>query len=126
MGVDEKLPRTPALYKAKVRQRKLSDDEEDAEPTSSESYLSVKANKKVVREQFEQEVEMGAMMKMTEGVAIEQLGKDLVVAAVSAIEEAVTADTTFRVNHDGMHDVKVRSTAAYWSEICAATLGTEN
>lgn len=106
LGVDEKLPRAAALYKAKLKRRPLSDDEDGADPRSRDNYISVKNNKKAVRDQFELEEELEAMAKMPEDKAIQQLGPGLVVAAVGAIEKA---DSSFRVIHDGTHDVKVNN-----------------
>ena len=104
VGVDKKMPRAAALYLAKSKTRNYSDSEQDNPPMDKDNYLSVKVNKDKIKEQFLVEEKMGAMMRMSEEEAKKKWPEDLVVAAVGAIEKD---DSSFRVIHDGTHQVKV-------------------
>ena len=88
IGVDQKLPRAPALYAAKLKRKPLSDSDGDEAPKDKNNYLSVKSNKQAVRQQFEMEEKLHAMTRVTESKGKSKYGNDLVIAAVGAIEKS--------------------------------------
>lgn len=98
VGYKEEIPRCPALYEEKVRWRKYEDMEETE---AKDNYKS--ATTEILEKAFEEEKKAGRMRVMNYGEA-QKLFKILKVAAQGAIEKA---DDTFRIIHDGTHDVAI-------------------
>lgn len=98
VGYKEVIPRCPALYEEKVRWRKYDDMEETE---AKDNYKS--ATTEILEKAFEEEKKAGRMRVMTYGEA-RKAYKVLKVAAQGAIEKA---DETFRIIHDGTHEVAI-------------------
>lgn len=98
VGYKMSLPRNPALYEEKVRWKKY-DEMEEAE--SKDNYST--ATTEILETQFEEERKAGRMEVTTYEQALKKY-KHLKISAQGAIEKS---DSTFRIIHDGSHDVAI-------------------
>ena len=104
LGVDMKLPRTPAVFSRKVRWRKYDDSEAQH---IKENYSTVTDNVPVLREQFEQDAQEGMMCRLHLDEAKIRWPHDrLRIAALGSIQKG---DDSFRILHDGTHGVQVNN-----------------
>ena len=106
LGVDERLPRCPALYERRTRQRRYH-EEWLGHAESKENYRSVKGRVREIRKQFKKEAKDGLMQmfpKSCRGDILKTCGGDqLLVAALGALEKG---DNSFRVLFDATHGVR--------------------
>ena len=100
LGVDHRLPRTPALFTRKLRHRRYKDAELALEEDLRDNYASTRGHEERIAKQFEKEVALGAMVEMSLEEARCEFGEDLTTASIGAIPKA---DSTVRVVHDGTH-----------------------
>ena len=101
LGVDEGLPRTPAVFEEKGKWR-LSDDAGPGSD-SSDNYKSVAPHIDRVRALFREEAAMGWMVELPEDEARVRYKDRLAIAALGVVEEC----DKIRVVHDGSHKVHV-------------------
>jgi hypothetical protein len=101
LGVDEPLPRTPAVFEEKGKW-KLPDD---AGPGCNvdENYQSVGPHLERVRALFREEAALGWMEECPVDVARERFGARLAIAAIGVVEEK----DKIRVVHEGSHKLHV-------------------
>ena len=101
LGVDEQMPRTPAVFGEKGKW-KLPDD---AGPgvDMCDNYRSVEPHIEQVKALFREEAALGWMEEYPEDVAREKFGTRFAIAALGVVEEKDKA----RVVHDGSHKVHV-------------------
>ena len=101
LGVDEPLPRTPAVFEEKSKW-KLPDD---AGPGCDvdENYQSVGPHLERVKALFREEAALGWMEEYPVDVAREKFGSRLAIAALGVVAEK----DKIRVVHDGSHTVHV-------------------
>ena len=102
IGIKGRMPRVPAVFERRTRWRRYEAQEEA--PHDKENYSSARCQTAQIEAQFREEAEPGAMREVEEVAARAEYGEDLLVAAIGAIDKG---DTTFRVIHDGTHDVVV-------------------
>ena len=113
IGVDEELPRTPAVYEAKVKWA-LGDDFDNPERDRS-NYKSMLGLEEKVQALFKEEEALGWMEEFTEEDARKRFGDRLYVSSLAVIDEI----TKVRVVHDATHGValnhriKVRDQVRY-------------
>ena len=98
VGVDEKLPRTPAVYDRKIKWRRY--DPADLILEEKSNYKSARLAKDSLRKQFEAEVELGMMVRTTMAAARKKYGDRLRVAPQGALAKG---DGSHRPLHDGTH-----------------------
>ena len=101
LGVDEEMPRTPAVFEEKVKWN-LGYLAEGGE-RQADNYRSVNDHLGAVKELFEQEQKLGWMEEMSVEEATERFGNRLYVAALAVVEEP----NKIRVVHDGSNTVQV-------------------
>ena len=103
LGVDEELPRTPAVFEEKV---KWSLDEDDG-PGESErnNYSSVEPHLEEVESLFREEAKEGWMVEMTDQDAFCRFGDRLHVASLAVVAEK----DKIRVVHDASSGVHVNN-----------------
>jgi hypothetical protein len=101
LGVDEQLPRTPAVFEEKGKW-KLSDDAGPGVDTC-ETYRSVDPHLEKVKALFKEEATLGRMEELAEDVARARFGAKLAIAALGVVEEK----GKIRVVHDASHKVHV-------------------
>ena len=110
LGVLDRLPRTPAVFERKLKNR-VYDDPWDGHAASKENYRSVKGRVEEIRKQFyEEKAAYGCNGSMMFDVTDDELANccgctpdDIHTAALGALEKG---DTTFRVLFDATHGVK--------------------
>ena len=118
VGVDVRLPRTPAVFERKRRWRRYDDSEPVLE---KENYKSILGNEAQIRAQFEEEKALGMMFDVPDRTAHEQYpGDRLRVAAQGALEKG---DNSFRVIHDGTHGVRVNNAIKPRDQVRMPTAG---
>ena len=98
LGVDVKLPRTPALFFRKTKHRKFVGAAEQLSDEPRLNYPSAREHELKIEEQFEKEISLGAMIEMPLDEARSRYGDSLSIASLGAIPKA---DDTVRVVHDG-------------------------
>ena len=101
LGVDEQLPRTPAVFEEKGKW-KLPDDAGPGVDTC-ENYRSVDPHLDTVKALFREEATLGWMEELPEEVARTRFGPRLAIAALGVVEEK----GKIRVVHDASHKVHV-------------------
>ena len=98
VGYMTKLPRTPAVYERKLRWRKY--EPEDMIIEERANYSSVRVAIPVIRQQFDQEVQEGMMIKMDRAAAKTKSKDRLRIAPLGA---QAKGDGSYRTLHDGTH-----------------------
>ena len=101
LGVDEDLPRTPAVFEEKGKWR-LADDVGPGTDTT-DNYKSVAPHVDKVRALFREEAALGWMVELPEAEARAIYKDRLAIAALGVVEER----DKIRVVHDGSHKVHV-------------------
>ena len=119
IGVDQKLPRTPAVFRKKVKQRDYSGEQEPDEELRS-NYPSAEANGEVLEKQFQEEAERGAMVKLAWGEAVAKYGSRLRVASLGALPKG---EGVYRVIHDGTHGTGVNGRIRVRDQLECPTAG---
>ena len=102
VGVDEPLPRCDYLYDEKTKHRNY--EHQEGEASHKQNYISARGNREAIRAHFIEEMNQGAMVKMTRREPESKYGDRLLIAGLGAIEKN---DASFRVIHDATHKVKV-------------------
>ena len=93
LGVDARLPRCPALFGRKMKHRDYSHLGGDQSEGFRENYSSVEPYTDQVQLQFDKEIAMGAMTKLTLQEAVE-IGRDrLSIASLGALPIGRLAET---------------------------------
>ena len=109
LGVDFRMPRTPALFERKRLGAHECEELRD-------NHKSVEGYEGKVEQQFEKEIAMSAMVKMSLEEAQRRFGDRLSVASLGCIPKS---DDSVRVVHDGTHgqhvndSIKVRDGQSY-------------
>ena len=98
LGVDVRLPRTPALFFRKTKHRKFAGAAEQLSDEPRLNYPSAREHELKIEEQFAKEISLGAMIEMPLAEAQRQFGESLSIASSGAIPKA---DDSVRVVHDG-------------------------
>ena len=104
LGVDVKLPRTPALFFRKTKHRKFVGAAEQLSDEPRLNYPSAREHELKIEEQFAKEISLGAMIEMPLAEAQTQFGESLSIASLGAIPKA---DDSVRVVHDGSNGQRV-------------------
>ena len=114
-GINDKLPRTPAVYVRKVKWALAEQADPDSEPELEseavwrDNYSSARAMKASLKEQLEEKVGKGQILKQSEEAAWSRWGNELIVASLGAQEKTKSSDgsTSVRILYDGTHGVQV-------------------
>jgi hypothetical protein len=107
IGVDKKLPRTPAIFEAKTKwalEEKIWDP--DSEGKWADNYVSAKEHPEALEKQFLEDEREGMMKRMPVAEAQALYPKKLCIAAQGALAKALGSDE-FRIIHDGTNKVEV-------------------
>ena len=97
IGRNAKMPRTPAVYRRKIRWRSYVDELADGRgPESRENYRSIQGHEDELEAQFKEEEALGMMQLVSEEAAKREFGSTLVVAALGALQKS---DSSWRVLH---------------------------
>ena len=113
LGHDKPLPRTPQVFRRRLKSRKL--DETPFDPIMS-NYISAELSSEQLEAQFRKVAEQGMMIATTEGAVRQEFGPDqLLIAAMGAIKKP---NGNVRPLHDATHGVvwrsRVRQTSSKW------------
>ena len=119
LGVNEKLPRTPAVFARKCKWRDYSDEQEPSEDVRC-NYPAAEINSAALEQQFRQEEKLGAMVNMSMAEAKAKYGSNLRIASLGAIKKA---DDSFRVTHDGTHGAGVNGRIKVRDQLVCPTAG---
>ena len=119
MGVNQKMPRTPAVFEKKCKWRSY-DGETAAADSFRSNYPGAAENADVIEAQFEDEAKVGAMLKMELEEASRIYGAQLRVASLGAIQKA---DESFRVVHDGTHGIGVNGNIKVRDQLACPSAG---
>ena len=103
IGVDEELPRAPAIYEAKVKWA-LKDQYDDPEHNRS-NYKSMDGFEEKVQALFKEEEALGWMEELTEVEARRRFGERLYVSSLAVVDEV----SKIRVVHDATHGVALNN-----------------
>ena len=104
-GVDEEMPRTPAVYEEKLKWT-VDPTEEDFEDSLAENYVSAEENAGDITRQVLEEVEKGTILRMSEEEAKKRFKGRLAAAALGAVPKEL-GTTKVRLIHDGTYSVDV-------------------
>ena len=118
-GVNQKMPRTPAVFEKKCKWRAY-DGETTAADVFRNNYPGAAENAKAIEAQFVEEAKLGAMVKMEVEEASRIYGENLRVASLGAIRKA---DDSFRVVHDGTHGIGVNGNIKVRDQIACPSAG---
>ena len=119
LGVNQKMPRTPAVFEKKCKWRAY-DGETTAADVFRNNYPGAAENAKAIEAQFVEEAKLGAMVKMEVEEASRIYGENLRVASLGAIRKA---DDSFRVVHDGTHGIGVNGNIKVRDQIACPSAG---
>ncbi|CAE8640253.1 unnamed protein product [Polarella glacialis] len=103
VGFQEKMPRVPAVFRRKIRWRKVN---EACLNTDMDNYSSAALAGDALRKSFVEESKLGMMFETTLTLAKEQFKDSLRIAALGAIEKS---DDSFGILFDGTHGVKLNN-----------------
>ncbi len=103
-GGENPMPRALAIYEEKQKWAlpQMDWDHWAQEAAWADNYKSAKAIGSTLKDQFEDEVQRGHMVKMSVGSARQRWGEKLTIAALGAIEKS---DDTFRIIFDASNKV---------------------
>ena len=105
LGVRWSLPRCPAVYERKMEWRAYEDSLSTDAPKSKTNYRSLEPAIEAIVKQFKEEEAEGMMEEISLEEAKKRYhDKELLIAALAAIQKT---DDSFRVLHDGTHEVLV-------------------
>ena len=88
LGVDVRLPRTPALFFRKTKHRKFEGAAEQLSDELRLNYPSARERELKIEEQFAKEVSLGSMIELPLEEARARCGATLSVASLGAIPKA--------------------------------------
>ena len=104
LGHDRPLPRTPQVFRKRLKTRKL--DETPFDPIMS-NYVSAELSSEQLEAQFRKDAEQGMMIATTEGAVRQEFGLDqLLIAAMGAIKKP---NGNVRPLHDATHGVNLNN-----------------
>jgi hypothetical protein len=112
LGVDQRLPRAPAIFERKVHWR-LQPVDRPEQAVWAENYVSATERPDVLLKQFEADEAEGMMVRVPSSVAASTYGSKLAVASQGALLKSLDKDE-HRVIHDGTfkvlvnHSIRVR------------------
>ena len=105
IGVDETMPRVPAVFEEKLKwAREFT--EEELRPIWADNYTSAEEGKKDIWRQVDEEVAKGTIIRMSEEDAKNKYGSRLAVAALGAVPKELNSEKV-RLIHDGSYSVDV-------------------
>ncbi|CAE7403696.1 glyQS [Symbiodinium necroappetens] len=102
LGCDGELKRTPQVFRARVKSRKL--DETDFQPIM-QNYSSAEMTQAQLEEKFKQDEALGRMIATTEAAARQEY-QEVLVAALGAISKP---NGEVRPLHDATHGVRINN-----------------
>ena len=102
VGMGEHMPRTPQVFERKNRWKKYDDSVYTAHLLN---YASAADLSEVLERQFEEELDLGMMVKMKVAAAKDKY-PDLRISAQGAIDKG---DGTYRVIHDATHGTQINN-----------------
>ena len=105
LGVDEEMPRNPAVYEEKQKWT-VELTEEDFHDTLADNYLSAEENAGDIVRQVMEEVQKGTILRLSEKEARRRFGGRLAVAALGAVPKEL-GTSRVRLIHDGTYSVDV-------------------
>ena len=104
LGHDRPLPRTPQVFRKRLKTRQL--DETPFDPIMS-NYVSAELSSEQLEAQFRKDAEQGMMIATTEGAVRQEFGPDqLLIAAMGAIRKP---NGDVRPLHDATHGVNLNN-----------------
>ena len=101
--MDVRLPRTPA-FPRKCKHRIYPEADHVFDGELRDNYSSARESAEQIERQFQQEIELGAMVRYDLDQARAEFGDELVVASLGAVPKA---DQSVRVVHDATHGLHV-------------------
>ena len=104
LGVDVRLPRRPALFPRKCKHRIYPEADHVFDGELRDNYSSARESAEQIERQFQQEIELGAMVRYDLDQARAEFGDELVVASLGAVPKA---DQSVRDVHDATHGLHV-------------------
>ena len=104
LGVDVRLPRAPALFHRKHKQRTYSGADRGFDDCVREYYPLAREHDEQVGKQFRREVEVGCMVKYELEQAQREFGSSISVASIGAIPKP---DSSVRVIHDATNGLRL-------------------
>ena len=94
--MDVRLTRTPALFPRKTKHRIYPEADRVFDGELRDNYSSARESAEQIQRQFEQEVEMEAMVRCDLEQARAEYGDDLFIASLGAVPKAdKTSDATY-------------------------------
>ena len=105
LGVDEEMPRNPAVYEEKVKWT-VEQTEEDFHDVFADNYVSAEENAADIARQVLEEVEKGTILRLPESEARRRFAGRLAVAALGAVPKEL-GTSRVRLIHDGTYSVDV-------------------
>ncbi|CAJ1331623.1 unnamed protein product, partial [Effrenium voratum] len=105
LGVDEEMPRVPAVFEAKVKWN-LEEVDDPFKEVWCENYGSAVDNMEDIRRQVEEDIERGHVIRMDKQAAGEKFGGRLAVAFLGAVPKEL-GSSKVRIIHDAAHEVMI-------------------
>ena len=107
IGAGLRMPRTPAVYREKVRWRLPSlDDPDEWGAVWRDNYASADENKQQLQKEIDKEISAGRIVQMPAGEARRKWGERLAIASLALIQEG---PDKFRLVHDGTNGVGINN-----------------
>ena len=107
LGHDKPLPRTPQVFRRRLKSRKLDETPFDAIMSNYIDYISAELSSEQLEAQFRKDAEQGMMIATTEGAVRQEFGPDqLLIAAMGAIKKP---NGDVRPLHDATHGVNLNN-----------------
>ncbi|CAJ1386988.1 unnamed protein product [Effrenium voratum] len=104
LGVDEEMPRVPAVFEAKVKWN-LEEVDDPFKEVWCENYGSAVDNMEDIRRQVEEDIERGHVIRMDKQAAGEKFGGRLAVASLGAVPKEL-GSSKVRIIH-ATHEVMI-------------------
>ena len=101
LGVDEEMPRNPAVYEEKTKWT-VEQTEEDFQDMFADNYVSAEENAADIARQVLEEVENGTILRLPESEAKRRFAGRLAVAALGAVPKEL-GTSRVRLIHDGTY-----------------------
>ena len=105
LGVDQTMPRVPAVFEEKVKWN-LDFTDEEFRDTLACNYRSAEENAEDIERQVMEEVEAGSIIAMRTEEAEEKYKDRLAVAALGAVPKEL-GSSVVRIVHDGSYSVDI-------------------
>ncbi len=120
LGYREPLPRTPAVFRRKVKWRQYDDDKLQWQQTGN--YGQTDERRKAIHAQFEAERSLGMMTEKPLAAARIEFGQRLRIASLGSLAKS---DESYRVLHDGTHRVLINPEVRPRDQIEVPGIGQE-